>query len=66
MADESVLLARARDYMKQLSEGRDPLTGREIAEDSVLDEPRMRKCFGFVAAYIPGELTRAAQGQEYF
>lgn len=66
MADESVLLARARDYMKQLSEGRDPLTGREIAEDSVLDEPRMRKCFGFVAAYIQRELTRAAQGQEYF
>ncbi len=66
MVDENALLARARDYMKQLSEGRDPLTGREIADDSVLDEPRIRKCCGFVAAYIQRELTRAAQGQEYF
>jgi hypothetical protein len=66
MVDENILLARARDYMKELSEGRDPLTGREIASDSVLDEPRMRKCFGFVAAYIQRELTRATQGQEYF
>lgn len=66
MVDENVLLARARDYMKELSEGRDPLTGRTVTSDSVLDEPRMRKCFGFVAAYIQRELTRTTQEQEYF
>ena len=30
MADEKAVLARARDYMKELSEGRDPLTGRAV------------------------------------
>ena len=66
MADEKQILARARDYMKQLSEGRDPLTGRAVDGDSVLDEPRMRRCFAFVAAYIQRELERGRDQAEYF
>lgn len=66
MADEKQILARARDYMKQLAEGRDPLTGRAVDGDSVLDEPRMRRCFSFVAAYIQRELERGRDQAEYF
>lgn len=66
MVDEKILLARARDYMKQLSRGCHPLTGRAIEADSVLDEPRLRKCFAFVAAYIQRELTSSAEGEQYF
>lgn len=66
MADEKQILARARDYMKQLSEGRDPLTGRAVDGDSVLDEPRMRRCFAFVAAYIQRELERGSDDVQYF
>jgi hypothetical protein len=66
MADEKQILARARDYMKQLSEGRDPLTGRAVDGDSVLDEQRMRRCFAFVAAYIQRELERGSDDVQYF
>lgn len=60
MMDESKLLARARDYMQELSEGRDPLTGRPLSDVTELDQPKLRRCFAFVAAYLQRELTRAA------
>ena len=65
MADEKAVLARARDYMRELSEGRDPLTGRP-AEDEVLGQPRLRRCFAFVAAYLQRELERSADESEVF
>lgn len=65
MADERAVLARARDYMRELSEGRDPLTGRPI-EDGVMDQPRLRRCFAFVAAYLQRDLERSADEREEF
>ena len=65
MADERAVLARARDYMRELSEGRDPLTGRDV-EDDVLGQPRLRRCFAFVAAYLQRELERSADESEAF
>lgn len=65
MADEKAVLARARDYMRELSEGRDPLTGRAV-DDEVLGQPRLRRCFAFVAAYLQRELTRAADENDTF
>lgn len=65
MADERAVLARARDYLRELSEGRDPLTGRP-AEDEVLSQPRLRRCFAFVAAYLQRELARSAEEGETF
>jgi hypothetical protein len=65
MADETPVLARARDYMHELSEGRDPLTGRAV-DDEVLGQPRLRRCFAFVAAYLQRELTRAADENDAF
>lgn len=64
MEREKQLLARARDYMHALSEGRDPLTGRLAEGDSVIDEPRTRRCFAFVAAYLQRELERASDAEE--
>lgn len=66
MADEKQILARARDYMNQLARGRDPLTGRMADGDSVLDEPRLRRCFAFVAAYIQRELEKENTQTPYF
>ena len=65
MADEKAVLARARDYMRELSEGKDPLTGRTL-EDEVLAQPRLRRCFAFVAAYLQRELTRTADDDTFF
>ena len=66
MTDEKRLIARARDYMRELAEGRDPLTGRTPEGDSVLDEPRMRRCFAFVATYLQRELERASATDELY
>ena len=65
MADEKAVLARARDYMRELSEGKDPLTGRTL-EDEVLAQPRLRRCFAFVAAYIQRELSKESDTAQYF
>lgn len=65
MADEKAVLARARDYMRELSEGRDPLTGRQV-DDEVLSQPRLRRCFAFVAAYLQRELARSVDAEETF
>lgn len=64
MADESRLLARARDYMHELAEGRDPLTGRPLSDATELDQPKLRRCFAFVEAYLQRELTRAADASQ--
>ncbi len=61
MSDEVKTLARARDYLQALSEGRDPLTGKTFDED-VLSQPRLRRCFAYVAAYLQRDLeVRAAK-----
>jgi hypothetical protein len=62
--DESRLLARARDYMHELAEGRDPLTGRPLSDATELDQPKLRRCFAFVEAYLQRELTRAADASK--
>lgn len=66
MAEEKQLLARARDYMQALSEGKHPLTGRSLEQDTALDEPRLRRCFAFVAAYLQRELTRATDSTQVY
>ena len=66
MADEKAMIARARDYMRELSEGRDPLTGREVQADAVLEQPRLRKCFAFVADVLQRELLRSCDRTDVF
>ncbi len=65
MADEKAVLARARDYLQALSEGRDPLSGKAV-DDEILSQPRLQRCFAFVAAYLQRELTRSVQNEELF
>ena len=56
--NEKAALSRARDYLRQLSEGIDPIRNDSLAEDSALREERLRRCFAFVAAYLDRELSR--------
>ena len=56
--NEKTVLAHARDYLRQLSEGVDPIHRCPVPEDSILREERLRRCFAFVAAYIDRELNR--------
>ena len=42
-------LERARLYIEQLANGTDPISGRELPEDSALNQVRLSRCFFYVA-----------------
>jgi len=42
-------LERARLYIEQLANGIDPISGRELPEDSALNQVRLSRCFFYVA-----------------
>ena len=43
------LAQRAKTYMDALANGVDPITGRELPEDTVLNRPQMIRCFFYTA-----------------
>ncbi len=43
------LAQRAKGYMDALANGIDPITGRELLEDTVLNRPQMIRCFFYVS-----------------
>lgn len=54
-ADRRRVIQHAKGYLEQLSKGIDPISGAEVGSDSVAGEPRLQKCFAFVAEIL-GEL----------
>ena len=61
-------LHRAQLYMKQLAEGIDPVSGRELPDDTALNQVRLSRCFYYVAGLIQqiiangGEIGRPQRG----
>jgi len=49
MPTELEKLERARLYIEQLANGIDPISGRELPEDSALNQVRLSRCFFYVA-----------------
>lgn len=45
-------LKRARDYMKSLAEGTDPISGREIPEGDTANQVRLCRCFAYVTSVL--------------
>ena len=43
---------RAKMYMDKLAQGIDPITGREIPEDSTLNNVRLARCFFYVSGVL--------------
>ena len=43
------ILSRAKDYMKKLANGIDPISNNKILEDSVVNNIRMSRCFTYVS-----------------
>ncbi len=43
------LAQRAKGYMDALANGIDPITGKELPEDTVLNRPQMIRCFFYVS-----------------
>ena len=66
MLNEKAMVARARDYMLELSRGNDPLTGKPLSLVTELEQERLQRCFAFVAAYLDRELQRAADAEQIY
>ena len=45
-------MQRAKMYLDKLAQGIDPITGREVAEDSVLNNVRLARCFFYVSGVL--------------
>lgn len=65
---ETDKLYRAQLYMKQLADGIDPISGRELPEDTALNQVRLSRCFYYVAEVLQrviangGEVGGSPQG----
>lgn len=45
-------LQRAKRYMDELAQGIDPISGREVHKDSVLNNIRLARCFFYVSGVL--------------
>lgn len=45
-------MQRAKMYLHKLSNGIDPLTGQPLPDDTLLNQPRLARCFSYVEALI--------------
>lgn len=53
--NKAQIIAHAKDYLEMLAQGIDPISKNPAADDSVVSQPRMQKCFAMVADVL-GEL----------
>lgn len=60
--DELDTLRRAQSYIAQLAQGIDPISGDEAAEDSLLNNPRLIRCFFYVADVLAEDVKRMEKG----
>ena len=56
--NELETMRRAQQYIEQLAQGIDPLTGQEMSEDAVLNQPRLVRCFFYVAGVLKENADR--------
>lgn len=56
-------LRRAQAYMEQLAQGIDPISGVELPEDTVLNQPRLIRCFFYVAGVLREDGNLMERGQ---
>ena len=46
---ELEIMQRAKMYMDKLAQGIDPITDRQVSQDSVLSQVRLARCFSYVS-----------------
>ena len=51
-------MRRAKAYMDKLAQGIDPVTGREVPGDSVLNDVRLARCFFYVSDVLGHAIAR--------
>ena len=63
MSTELEKLERARLYIEQLANGIDPISGRELPEDSALNQVRLSRCFFYVADVLGQVIANGGEVQ---
>jgi len=63
MSTELEKLERAKLYIEQLANGIDPISGRELPEDSALNQVRLSRCFFYVADVLGQVIANGGQVQ---
>jgi len=58
MSTDLEKLERAKLYIEQLANGIDPVSGRELPEDSALNQVRLSRCFFYVADVLGQALAK--------
>lgn len=61
MMTQQELVQRAKEYMDALANGIDPITGRELPQDTVLNQPRMIRCFFYVSDILRQVVENSGQ-----
>ena len=64
MSTELEKLERARLYIEQLANGIDPISDRELPEDSALNQVRLSRCFFYVADILGQVIANGGQVQK--
>lgn len=54
-------MQRAKMYMDQLAQGIDPISGRELPEDSALNNVRLARCFFYVSGVLDKVIGNGGQ-----
>ena len=54
-------MQRAKMYLDKLARGIDPITGREIGDDSVLNNVRLCRCFHYVSGVLEQVIANGGQ-----
>ena len=55
------IMQRAKMYMDKLAQGIDPISGEEVAEDSVLNQVRLARCFFYVSGVLQQVIDNGGQ-----
>ena len=59
--DKSLLVERAKIYIKMLNEGIHPISGQAIPQDSVFMDEKIKKCFSFIYETLDEYLELASR-----
>ena len=62
--DRDKIISHARDYLVRLSEGKDPLTGSELASEDTARQERISKCLRYAADFFTRALDERGIGEE--
>lgn len=68
---ELEIMQRAKMYLDKLAQGIDPITDEEVAEDPVLNNVRLARCFFYVSGVLEqviangGKVNKSAKGDFY-